>query len=116
MYENIRVHPPWGPTLYAGRGMRNNDFLVVISYKELMITTRGRSTCTQIRMCVHVQLDAASIGILGYSKTCHKWPPKIDKKPILISNSSLLKVESIAVCSLWNILQYFLPALSGNQS
>ena len=29
-----------------------------------------------------------------------------------MENGSLLKVESIAECSLWSILQYFRPALS----
>ena len=28
---------------------------------------------------------------------------------------SVMKVESIAECSIWSILQYFLPALSDNQ-
>ena len=33
--------------------------------------------------------------------------PKIDKKQILKTNGSLVKVESIAECSHWSILQYF---------
>ena len=33
-----------------------------------------------------------------------------------MTNGSLMKVESIAECSLWSILQYFLPALSDNWS
>ena len=41
---------------------------------------------------------------------------KIDKTKILMTNGSLMKVESIAECSPWSILQYFLPALSHNQS
>ena len=32
---------------------------------------------------------------------------KIDKTKILMTNGSLMKVESIAECSLWSILQYF---------
>ena len=35
----------------------------------------------------------------GYSKT--------DKTKIFMTNGSLMKVESIAECSLWSILQYF---------
>ena len=33
--------------------------------------------------------------------------PNIDKTNILMTNGSLMKVESIAECSPWNILQYF---------
>ena len=33
-----------------------------------------------------------------------------------MENGSLMKVESIAECSIWSILQYFWPALSDNQS
>ena len=32
-----------------------------------------------------------------------------------MSNDSLMKVESIAECSPWSILQYFRPALSPNK-
>ena len=37
---------------------------------------------------------------------------KIDKIKVLMENGSLMKVESIAECSPWSILQYFLPVLS----
>ena len=40
---------------------------------------------------------------------------KIDKTKILMTNDSLMKVQSIAECSPWSILQYFRPALSNNQ-
>ena len=33
-----------------------------------------------------------------------------------MTNGSLMKVESIAECSVWSILQYFWPALSDNLS
>ena len=33
-----------------------------------------------------------------------------------MENGSLMKVESIAECSPWSILQYFWPALSGYRS
>ena len=33
-----------------------------------------------------------------------------------MTNGSLMKVESIAECSTWSILQYFWPALSDNWS
>ena len=32
---------------------------------------------------------------------------KIDKPKVLMTNGSLMKVESIAECSSWSILQYF---------
>ena len=32
---------------------------------------------------------------------------KKDKKKVLMDNGSLMKVESIAECSPWSILQYF---------
>ena len=51
-----------------------------------------------------------------YSKTCVNGHSKIDKTKILMTNGSLMKVESIAECSLWSILQYFWPALSDNWS
>ena len=40
---------------------------------------------------------------------------KIDKTKVIMENGSLMKVESIAECSPWSILQYFLPALSNNR-
>ena len=40
---------------------------------------------------------------------------KIDKTKVLMENVSLMKVESIAECSPWSILQYFGPALSDNR-
>ena len=55
--------------------------------------------------------------ILGYTvksvKNCHS---KIEKTKSLMTNGSLMKVESIAECSPWSILQYFWPALSDNWS
>ena len=39
-----------------------------------------------------------------YSKTCLKQPLKKDKTKILITNGSLMKVESIAECSPWTTL------------
>ena len=41
---------------------------------------------------------------------------KVDKAKILMTNGSLLKVETITECSLWSILQCFWPALSDNWS
>ena len=44
----------------------------------------------------------------GHSKT--------DKTKILMTNGSVMKVESIAECSPWSILQYFGPVLCDNWS
>ena len=41
---------------------------------------------------------------------------KIDKTKICMTNGSLMKVDSIAECSPWSILQYFWPALRNNWS
>ena len=45
--------------------------------------------------------------IYSYSKACDKRPLKIDKTKVLMTNDSLMKVESIAECSHWSILQNF---------
>ena len=42
-----------------------------------------------------------------YSKTCVKRPLKNRQNKDLLANGSLMKVESVAECSLWNILQTF---------
>ena len=49
------------------------------------------------------------IARLIYSKTCLKRPrkKKKDKTQILMTNGSLMQVESIAECAPWSILQYF---------
>ena len=41
---------------------------------------------------------------------------KVDKTKILMTNGSIMKVESIAECSPWSILHHFWPALSDNWS
>ena len=41
---------------------------------------------------------------------------KIDKTKTLLTNGSLTKVQSMAECSLWSILQYIWPASSDNVS
>ena len=47
------------------------------------------------------------IGIIMYSKTCLKGHCKIEKTKILMTKGNLLKVQRIAKCSPWSILQYF---------
>ena len=54
-----------------------------------------------------------------YCKTPVKGPLKNRQNKdfkFLMTNGSLMKVESIAECSPWSILQYFWPALSDNWS
>ena len=50
---------------------------------------------------------AVSFAYPQYSKTCLEGPLKIDKTKILITDGSLMEVESITECSTWSILQYF---------
>ena len=47
----------------------------------------------------HEEIDTVKPVLSGHSK--------IDKNAILMTNDSLMKVEGIAECSLWSILQYF---------
>ena len=42
-----------------------------------------------------------------YSKTCVQRPLKIDKTKLLMTICGVMKVESIAECSSWSILQCF---------
>ena len=39
---------------------------------------------------------------------------QIDKTKVLMEYGSIMKVENIAECSPWSILQYFWPVLSDN--
>ena len=55
-----------------------------------------------------------------YNERCtveHVWSGhlKIDITKVLMDNGSLMKVEKIAECSTWSILQFFWPALSDNR-
>ena len=59
------------------------------------------------------------VGMLNtimYSKPVLNGHSKIDKTKIVMTNDSSMKVNSIAECSPWSILQYFCPALSDNWS
>ena len=54
------------------------------------------------------------------SQALYHWatalPSNIDKTKVLMTNGSLMKVESIAKCSFRSILQYFWPTLRVNRS
>ena len=56
--------------------------------KALVKVTRAVNECTLIDV------------ICIYSKTCLKQPLKMDKTKVLKTNGSLMKVKSIAECSL----------------
>ena len=52
--------------------------------------------------CLAGDITRADISVqikLRYSKTCLKWPLKIDKTKTLMTNGSLMKIKSIAECS-----------------
>ena len=70
-----------------------------------LLTQRGVPMCMQIHICI--QLDASSIAVLVSVQPVLSDNSKIDKTTILMTNGSLMKVESIAECSPWSILQYF---------
>ena len=59
--------------------------------------------------CQHQRLLEPSVW--AYSKTCVKQPLKIDKTKNLITNGSLMKVESIAECSPFCTLLTFMLSL-----
>ena len=61
-------------------------------------------------------LELPTLNICYNSKTRFKRPLIKDKTKPLKTNDSLMKVESIAECFSWSILQYFWPALSDNRS
>ena len=90
--------PKYGPSLFKEVGPVDPSFLVVKkSYfnKNIHLTASMNST----KYKIHVGSQ--------YSKTCLKLPIKKDKTKILITNGSLMKVESIAEWSKGSILQYF---------
>ena len=86
--------------------------LYVFWYTLLLILYAGYFECTLF--------PAAIVNIKknfhNYSRTFLCRPLKIDKTKVLTTNGSIMKVESIAECSPWTILQYFWPALSNNWS
>ena len=89
----------YGPSLSTALGLGDPSFLVVKkSHFNKYIHLTPEST-NSTKQKVHVASQ--------YSKTCLKQPLKKDKTKILIINGSLMKVESIAECSPWSILQYF---------
>ena len=65
-----------------------------------------RQNCTEKAQKL-LPVTTFNIFVYNYSKTCVKRPLKIDKTKNLMTNGSLLKVESIAECSPWSILQHF---------
>ena len=66
---------------------------------------RGVPMCTLICMCI--QIEAETIGFSVTTKPVLSGHSKIEKKTILMTSVSLMKVESLAECSKGSILQYF---------
>ena len=78
----------YGQSFSKAVGQVDPSFLVVKKfdfYKNIHLTVSLRTPKTRK---VHIGSQ--------YSKTCHKKPIKIDKTKILMTNYSLMKVESIA--------------------
>ena len=80
-----------------------SDFL-----KLKLATSLERSKHNVDQLLIHVYATHNfNLTICLYSKVCLKRPLKIDKTKVLKTNGNLMKVESIAECSSWSILQYF---------
>ena len=62
--------------------------------------------CMKNKMHAHMPVPAKII-TRYYSKICVKQPLKIRQNKDLMTIGSLMKVESIAECPPWSILQYF---------
>ena len=77
------MNSKYGPSLSKAVGPVDPSFLVV---KKSHFNKNIHLTSTKQKVYVGSQ----------YSKTCHKQPLKKDKTKILITNGSLMKVESIA--------------------
>ena len=62
---------------------------------------RNHMYCWKLHVGAHILNLASTVKhvLSGHSK--------IDQTKILMTNGSLMKVESIAECSSWRILQYF---------
>ena len=88
----------YGPSLSKAVGPEDPSILVVKkSHFNKNIPSYSESTNTT-KQKVHVGSQ--------YSKTCLKQPLK-KSKDLNKKNGSLMKVERIAGCSPWSILQYF---------
>ena len=59
------------------------------------------------KMSKNLLSAAVRIGALrvNFSKTCVNWPLKSRQKKVLMTTGSLMKVERIAECSPWSVLQ-----------
>ena len=73
--------------------------------KKNIIMIVQHSSTTLSNLLVGIRLLACTV------KSVLNGHLKIDKTKVLIVNGSLMKVESIAECSPWSILQYFWPPL-----
>ena len=92
----------YGPSLSKAVGPVDPSFLVVKkSHFNKNIHLTASLQTAQNRKYMYYFVGSQ------YSKTCLKQPLKKDKTKILIKKSNSMKVERIAECSPWSILQYF---------
>ena len=86
----------YGPSLSKAVGTVNPSFLVV----KISHFNKKSTNSTKQKVPVHEGCQ--------YSKTCLKQPlKKKTKLDLNKKNGSLMKVERIAECSPWSILQFF---------
>ena len=83
------------------------------SADDLLQTVWTQTRTDRMSVLTWIQSVWHSDGTVKPVKSGHS---KIDKTKILMAKGSLMKVQSIAECSPWSILQYFWPALSDNLS
>ena len=95
---------------YVGTGLLG----LTSSKLGLMCFAQGHNTVTPVRLEPGSQLKHSTTKPLCSIKPVFKGHSKIYKTKIFMTNGSLMKIESIAQCSPWSILQYFWPALSNN--
>ena len=114
-----------GLQIYGGPGSLSHDF------KIWPITFQGNGpsgpilfSCEKSHFSKNFHLTASLqtpqnrkyMSLINTVKPALSSHSKKDKTKILITNGSLMKVERIAECSPWSILQYFWPTLSDNWS
>ena len=76
------------------------------SFWKPMLVFKKANACFY-HLAFTLQHHAYDKGLKNTVKPVYNSHSKIDKTKILMTNGSLLKVESIAECSPWSILQYF---------
>ena len=102
--------------------IRPHILSVWLGFKLLAKVTSGQKNLTLARKALTEWIfkahlcKAVKMKFRSTVKPVFSSHSKMDKTKILMTNGSLMKVESIAECSPWSILQYFWPASSDNRS